>query len=83
VMYTYSCNKRQRDAQFLKIYLIKYSACFGQVYRPSSGVSQHCIHTIGFCHASSVGCLLADKYLLHVYSVEVLLMMDSRPVRNM
>jgi len=37
------------------IYLIKYSTCFGQVHCPSSGVSQHCIHAIGICHASSVG----------------------------
>ena len=41
-------------------------------------------------HASSVVCLLADrqrnyydKYLLHVCSVEILLLMDSGPVRNM
>ena len=27
------------------IYLIKYSTCFGQVHCPSSGVSQHCIHS--------------------------------------
>jgi len=25
------------------------------VFRPSSGVSQHCMHAIGICHASSVG----------------------------
>jgi len=45
---------------------------------------------MGICHASSVGCLLAwsgpdhwrDKYPLRVYSVKILLMMDSRPVRN-
>jgi hypothetical protein len=53
--------------------------CFGQVHCPSSGVSQHCIHAIGICHACSVDCLLAwssdsqqnlpDKYLLRVYSV--------------
>ena len=43
-----------------QIYLIKYSACFRQVHCPSSGVSQYCIHTIGICHASSVGCLPAD-----------------------
>jgi hypothetical protein len=42
-----------------QIYLIKYSTCFGQVHCPSSGVSQHCIHAVGICHASSVGCLLA------------------------
>jgi hypothetical protein len=35
--------------------LIKLSTCFGQVHCPSSGVSQHCIHAIGICHASSVG----------------------------
>jgi len=33
---------------------------FGHVHCPSSGVSQHCIHAIGICHASSVGCLLAE-----------------------
>jgi len=49
----------------------------------SSGVSQHCIHAIGICHASSVGpdlasrhpTELASQYLLRVYSVEILLMM--------
>jgi len=45
---------------------------------------------IGICHASYVDCLLADsqqnchdKYLLRVYSVEILLMMYSGHVRNM
>jgi len=28
---------------------------FRLVHCPSSGVSQHCIHAIGICHASSVG----------------------------
>ena len=42
-----------------QIYLIKYSICFGNVHCPSSGVSRHCIHAIGICHSSSVGCLLA------------------------
>jgi len=41
------------------ICLIQYSTCFGQVHCPSSGVSQHCTHTIGICHASSDCCLLA------------------------
>jgi len=36
------------------IYLIKYSTCFGHVHCPS-WVSQHSIHAIGICHASSVG----------------------------
>ena len=40
----YSYNESQRDALFLKIYLIKYTTCFEQVHCPSSGVSQHCIH---------------------------------------
>ena len=83
-----------------QIYLIKYSTCFGYVHCPSSGVSQHCIHTIGICHSSSVGVCLRgrltsvdlasrrqqnwnDKYLLRLYSVEILLMMDSGHVRNM
>jgi len=55
----YSYNKTQRDALFLKFILIKDSTCFGQIYCPSSGVSHHCIHRTGICHASSVDCLLA------------------------
>ena len=31
-----SYDESQRDALFLKIYLIKYSTCFGQVHCPSS-----------------------------------------------
>ena len=42
----------------LKIYLIKYFTCFRQVHSLSSGVSQHSIHAVGICHASSVGCML-------------------------
>jgi len=38
-------NKNQRDALFLKFILINNSTCFGQIYCPSSGVSQHCIHS--------------------------------------
>ena len=38
---------------------IKYRTCFGQVRCPLSGVSQHCIHAIGICHASFVSSLLA------------------------
>jgi len=34
--------------------LIKYSTYFGQIHCPA-GVSEHCIHTVGICHASSVG----------------------------
>jgi len=37
VIYYY--NKSQRDALFLKFILVKNSACFGQIYCPSSGVS--------------------------------------------
>jgi len=29
-----SYNKSQRDALFLKSILVKYSTCFGQIYRP-------------------------------------------------
>jgi len=36
-----------------------YPKCFRQVHCPSSGVSQHCIHAVGICRASSVDCLLA------------------------
>ena len=35
----YSYNKSQREALFVKFILIKNSTCFGQIYRPSSGVS--------------------------------------------
>jgi len=43
----HSYNESQRDALFLKF------TYFGQVLCPSSGVSQHCIHAVGICHASS------------------------------
>jgi hypothetical protein len=37
-----------------------FSNLFDKVlYMFLTGVSQHCIHTIGICHASSGGCLLA------------------------
>jgi hypothetical protein len=36
---TYSYNKSQRDAVFLKIILMKNSTCFRQIYCPSSEVS--------------------------------------------
>jgi len=40
VEYTkFAYNKSQRDTLFLKFILIKNSACFGQIYCPSSGVS--------------------------------------------
>jgi len=35
----YSYNRSKRDALFLKFILLKNSACFGQIYSPSSGVS--------------------------------------------
>ena len=38
-----------------QIYFTKYSACFGQVHCPSSGVSQHCMQSIGICHTGSSG----------------------------
>jgi hypothetical protein len=44
-------NESQRDVLFLKFFFIKYSICFGHVHCPS-GVSQHCIHAIGICHAN-------------------------------
>ena len=36
----YSYNKNQRDALLLKFILVKNSTCSGQIYCPSSGVSQ-------------------------------------------
>jgi hypothetical protein len=56
-----------------QIYLIKYSTCFGHVHCPSSGVSQHCIHATGICHACSVGCLLADANRTRMYCVYTVL----------
>ena len=46
-----------------QIYLVEYSTCFGQVHCPSSGVSQHCIHAIGICHASSAGVCTVLRYI--------------------
>ena len=76
--------------------MIRYSASFGQVHCLSSGVFEHCIHTIGIFHASCVcrkhghpdhACNRQqnehDKCQLHIYSVEILLMTDSGPVQNM
>ena len=40
-----SYNKSQRDTLFIKFILIKNSTCFGQIYCPSSGISQYCIHS--------------------------------------
>jgi len=74
---------KANNALLLKFILKKYPAYFGQFHCPSSGVSQHCIHAIDICHASSNVCLLADANKTGVYSVEILLMMDSGPVRNM
>ena len=79
------------------MFLIKYSTCFGQFHCPLSGVSQHCIHAKYICHANSFGVCQRghpnhanrrqqnqhDKYNLRVYSVEILLIMDSGTVRNM
>ena len=53
-----SCEFCRLSASVVRMEL-KYSTCFGHVDCPSSGVSQHCIHIIGTCHATSVGCLLA------------------------
>ena len=38
-MYTYSYNKNQQDALFLKPILVAKCTYFGQIYCPSSGVS--------------------------------------------
>ena len=42
-----------------QIYLIKYSTCFGQVHCPSSGVSQHCVHSNKYlsCYLEVILCL--------------------------
>ena len=34
----YSYNKSQQDVLFINFILVKTSTCFGQTYRPSSGV---------------------------------------------
>jgi len=55
----YSYNKSQQDALFLKFicYIILHVSDRLTVHHLES---QHCIHAIGICHASSVGYLLAD-----------------------
>ena len=56
IINSYSYNKSQWDALFLKFILVKNSTCFGQIYCPSSGVSTlYTQHTAtGICHASYV-----------------------------
>jgi len=39
IINSYSYNKSQRDALFLKFILVKNSTRFGKIYCPSSGVS--------------------------------------------
>ena len=78
--------------------------CFGHVHCPSSGVSQHCIHSNRYLSCQFCWCLLArsghqcgqdlttlantnrtsmtNNYCC-VYSVDILLMVDSGPVHNM
>ena len=75
---------------YSEIYLIKYSTCFGHVHCPTSGVSQHCMHAIGICPASSVGVCRADTNRTSmtnsycVYTVlRYTLMLDSGYVQNM
>ena len=56
----YQINLRNSSSRTIsQIYLIKYSTCFGEVHCPSSGLSQHFIHSVVICHASSVECLIA------------------------
>ena len=67
-----------------------YCTCFGHSTVHHQEYLSTVYTAIGICHASSVGCLLADsqqnyneKYLYRVNSAEILLMMDSGHVRNM
>jgi len=55
-----------------QIYLIKYSTCFGQVRCPSSGVSQHCIHAISICHASSLASASVVRMEVATHSIYTL-----------
>ena len=50
-----SYNESRRDALFLKFISYMFRTCPLFI----NSVSQHCIHTTGICHSSSVGCLLA------------------------
>jgi len=45
----------------------KFSTCFGQVHSPSTGVSQHCIHAIGICHAKN----LEVGNFTHLYQINL------------
>ena len=51
----YPYNKSQRDALFLKFILVKtlHVSDRSTVHHLES---QHCIHAVGICHASSVDC---------------------------
>jgi len=54
----HSYNKRQRDALFLKLILIKNSTCFEQIYCPIIRGHNTVYAATGICHASYVDCLL-------------------------
>ena len=51
--FLHSYNKSQRDAPLLNPTLVKKYTCFGQIYRPSSGVlilySQQLVFAIQLC----------------------------------
>jgi len=82
-----SCNKRQRDALFLKFILIKNSYMF-RTYLLSIIRNLNTIYkATSICHAEMltptfIRTTITNTYCC-VYSVEILLMMDSGSVRNM
>ena len=46
---------------------LKYSTCFGQVHCPSSGVSQHCVHAVGICHANSDKKCISLAFIIRIH----------------
>jgi len=54
----------------------------GKIYEPKLQGVTVCWRNWTRDHVSRLQHNQHDKYLLHIYSVEILLMMDSGPVRN-
>jgi len=85
----YSYSKSQKDSLFLNFILVKNCTCFIQIYCPSSGVIILYLQQLVFvilmmlnvCQTVNITSM-TNTYCC-VYSVELLLMMDSRCVRNM
>ena len=76
----YSYNKSQQDALFLNFILVKNSTMFRADLLSIIRSLNTLFTAIGICHASYVGCLQIPNAM---YRALIILMMDSRSVRNM